>query len=76
VAAKPKKLSYKDQHELEQLPARIETLESAVESVQPALGDPAIYRDGAERVAELDAQRIQLEADLADAYERWEALEE
>jgi ATP-binding cassette subfamily F protein uup len=76
VAAKPKKLSYKDQHELEQLPARIETLESALESVQQALGDPAIYRDGAERVAELDAQRIQLEADLADAYERWEALEE
>jgi len=71
----PKKLGYKQQRELASLPDRIEALESELQAVQDALADPALYRETPGRVAELDGQRIQLEADLADAYDRWAALE-
>ncbi len=74
-AAKPKKLSYKVQRELDLLPGRIESLENDIDEIQTALGDPALYRESPEKVAELDAKRLQLEDDLADAYKRWEALE-
>ncbi len=73
--ARPKKLSYKDQRELEALPARIETLEGEIAEIQAALADPALYRDSPERVAALNARLLKAEVDLADAYQRWEALE-
>src|SRR5690606_1522661 len=43
-----RKLSYKDQRELEHLPARIEQLEARVAALTDAMHDPAFYqRDGA-----------------------------
>ncbi len=74
-AARPKKLSYKDQRELDQLPARIESLEAELDEVQGALGDPDLYRNAPDRVAELNARLLKLETALADAYKRWEMLE-
>jgi ATP-binding cassette subfamily F protein uup len=75
ATVRPKKLSYKDQRELDQLPARIEALEAGLGEVQAALGDPGLYRESADRVAALNARLVELEAELADAYRRWEALE-
>jgi ATP-binding cassette subfamily F protein uup len=69
------KLSYKDQRELELLPARIESLETEIVSAQQAMADPALYQQGGEKLAELKARLEQLEGELAVAYERWEALE-
>jgi ATP-binding cassette subfamily F protein uup len=74
-AAKPKKLSYKDQRELDELPLRIERFESELAEVQGALGDPDLYREAPERVAELSARMQVLEQSLAAAYERWGELE-
>jgi ATP-binding cassette subfamily F protein uup len=71
----PKKLGYREQRELASLPDRIEALESELHAVQDTLADPALYRDSPERVSELDQRRIQLETDLADAYDRWADLE-
>jgi ATP-binding cassette subfamily F protein uup len=62
--ARAKKLSYNDQRELDQLPARIETLES-----------PALYRDDPEAVPALRAQLEAAEASLEVAFERWSELE-
>lgn len=70
-----KKLSYKDQRELEQLPGRIEALEAELDEVRGTLGDPKLYREAAGQVAELNARLLKLEAELADAYDRWESLE-
>ncbi|MGD8931674.1 MAG: ATP-binding cassette domain-containing protein, partial [Chromatiales bacterium] len=70
------KLSYKDQRELDALPARIETLEQQLEAVQQQLGDPALYQDGGGRVGELQQQLHELEQTLETAYDRWETLEE
>jgi ATP-binding cassette subfamily F protein uup len=69
------KLSYKDQRELDALPARIEALETEVRALQQRLADPALYRDGGAEVAAVQAQLSAAEAELATAYARWEALE-
>ena len=71
----PKKLSYKDQRELDQLPQRIEALDKELEMTQAALGDPDLYRQAPERVSELNRHMQALEDKLAQAYARWEALE-
>jgi len=73
--AKPKKLSYKDQRELDQLPGRIEALDAESAEIQAQLGNPDLYRESPEKVSELNTRLQQVEKDLAQAYERWEALE-
>ena len=74
VAQRTRKLSYKEARELEELPARIESLETEQQEIGAALCDPATLRDG-ERVRELQTRLEAVEAELARAYERWEALE-
>ena len=73
--ARPKKLSYKDQRELDQLPARIEALEGEQGEIQAALGNPDLYRESPDKVSELNTRMQQIEQELAQAYVRWEALE-
>ncbi len=73
---KPKKLSFKEQRELESLPARIEALETGIQQLHEAMADPAFYkRDGA-AIAEANTRLAELESELATVYERWESLEE
>ena len=69
------KLSYRDQRELDLLPARIEGLEAEVSALQQRLADPALYRDGGTEVAAVQARLSTAEAELAAAYVRWAALE-
>ncbi|RLT92488.1 ATP-binding cassette domain-containing protein [Ketobacter sp.] len=74
--AKPgKKLSYKDQRELESLPQTIESLEQKLESAHQQLADPTLYQQAQEKIAELKQQAEQLEQELETAFERWEQLE-
>ncbi|WP_078118456.1 ATP-binding cassette domain-containing protein [Thiosocius teredinicola] len=73
--AKPKKLSYKDQRELDMLPGQIESLEAEIDGIQAALGNPDIYRESPDKVTEYNDRLQQLEGELAQAYERWEALD-
>jgi ABC transport system ATP-binding/permease protein len=72
--APAKKLSYKDQRELEALPARIEALEAEQKTLQAALADPATYAQGAQAARDLQARHDALEAQLMQALERWETL--
>ncbi len=74
-AAKPKKLGYMDQRELEQLPGRIEALDAESAEIQDALANPDLYRESPEKVSDLNQRMQQIEKELAHAYERWEALE-
>jgi ATP-binding cassette subfamily F protein uup len=69
------KLSYKDQRELEALPARIETLEAEQASIAELTADPALYVSDPQRAAALHERSAQIEAELMAALERWEALE-
>jgi ATP-binding cassette subfamily F protein uup len=70
-----KKLSYKDQRELDQLPARIEQLEKEQTDIRTRLADPALYRNDPAATKRLGARLKALEAELSEAYGRWEALE-
>jgi len=71
-----KKLSYKEQRELEQLPAQIEALEAEQQALRTELADGSLYaRDGA-RAAALHARDAEIEDLLMQALERWAALSE
>ena len=71
----PKKLTWKEQRELEALPAQIETAETSQQEFHDRLADPALYQSGGDEVVQLKAQLETIEAELADLYERWEKLE-
>jgi ATP-binding cassette subfamily F protein uup len=69
------KLGYKDQRELEQLPQRIEALEAEQEALHQRMADPAIYQGDGSAVAAAKARLVEVEAELAASYARWESLE-
>ena len=75
LGAKPKKLSYKDQRELEALPGRIEALEAELEQLHATMADPDFYKRDKDAIAELQNRIAAINAELATAYARWEALD-
>jgi len=74
AAPAKKKLSYKDQRELESLPATIERLEAELATQHAKLADPDFYRGAPERIAAEAATTEQLQHAVARAYARWEEL--
>ena len=70
-----KKLSYNEQRELKQLPRKLEKLEEAIEAIQAKFSDADFYQRDPDSISKLQADLSQLETDLEQAYERWEALE-
>lgn len=74
-SASTKKLSYKDQRELEQLPARIEKLEKEQTKLQTSLADPELYQRDAAAFKAISMRAKEIETELLQAYARWEALE-
>lgn len=80
VAEKPaparKKLSYKDQRELEQLPARIEQLEADLDAVQTRMSDPDFYKGEPADISAAQARQSELEQQLEVAFSRWDELDQ
>jgi ATP-binding cassette subfamily F protein uup len=72
-APKRAKLSYKEQRELEALPARIEALESEQKTLANLLAGSEIYAE-AKKLAETQARYAALDGELLSAMERWEEL--
>ncbi|VAX03188.1 Bis-ABC ATPase Uup [hydrothermal vent metagenome] len=75
VPKQAKKLSYKDKHELASLPAQIEALESEQAALQEQVNEPGFYQQDKVTINADLARLEQLQAELATAYQRWEALE-
>ncbi|MBL8362212.1 MAG: ATP-binding cassette domain-containing protein [Rubrivivax sp.] len=75
AAAAPRKLSYKETRELDDLPARIEALEAEQRTIAERLASAELYTLEPQRVPELQARHDAIDAELLDAMERWEALE-
>jgi ABC transport system ATP-binding/permease protein len=73
-APKKAKLSYKEQRELEGLPARIEALEAEQKALGELLAGTAIYSGDAQVLAQTQARFSQIENELMEALERWESL--
>jgi ATP-binding cassette subfamily F protein uup len=68
-------LSYKEERELTELPAKIDALEKEQGQINAALANPALYRDQPEQVKQLNLRFAAIEAQLASALLRWEELE-
>ena len=69
-----KKLSYKEQRELETLPGRIEALEAEQATLHVAVHLPDFYREGAEAIARTLARVAAVEEELLAALARWDEL--
>lgn len=75
AAQAKRKLSYKEQRELEELPARIEQLEQQLASTHAKLADPAFFKLPTSEINAAQSQLEQLEAELERAYQRWGELD-
>ncbi|NOI96181.1 MULTISPECIES: ABC transporter ATP-binding protein [Vibrio] len=75
VKAKPKKLSYKLQRELEALPQRLEELETQIEALQEEVNDPSFFSKSVEQTQPVLDKLTATEQELEVAFERWEELE-
>ena len=77
-AAKPaspkRKLSYKEQRELDALPALIESLETEQAEIRGLLADGSLYSSDLERAIALQQRDTEIEEALMEALERWEVL--
>lgn len=75
--AKKKKLSFKEKHQLEELPGQIEALETEQAELTERMMDPSFYGGGtSEAVQQVTARLAEITDELAERYERWETLEE
>ena len=74
-AAKQKKLSYKEQRELDELPVLIAKLEAEQKSISEQLTDPDLYKRKPEEVKRLNERFAELDGLLLVALEKWEAIE-
>ncbi len=74
-AAPKRKLSYKDQRELEGLPQTIEDLETKIAALTAAMHEPAFYQRDHAAVNAHNAEIAAAHAALEQAYARWEALD-
>ena len=72
---KPKKLSYKLQKEFDELPQKIEKLESDLASLQADINTADFYNQDQQKVDAKLRLLAQLEADLETSFERWAELE-
>jgi ATP-binding cassette subfamily F protein uup len=70
-----KKLGFKEQRELEQLPDRISVLEAEQATLQARLADPAFYQADPETIRQVQARLAELDEMINSAMLRWEELE-
>lgn len=70
-----KKLSYKEQQELQQLPVQIEYMEAEQAALNAKMNQADFYKQDPETVAKAVAQLQNLEESLQNLYFRWDQLE-
>jgi ATP-binding cassette subfamily F protein uup len=74
TSLKPRKLSYKEQRELDALPELIASLESEQTTVRDELSNNSLYASDPAKVAQLHQRDTEIEDALMTALERWEHL--
>jgi ATP-binding cassette subfamily F protein uup len=74
-AERPRKLTFKEERELEALPELIGSLEEELDTLHRVLADPEFYRTEGEEVRRRTARLADVEKELEEAYRRWEELE-
>ncbi|TCS38642.1 ATP-binding cassette subfamily F protein uup [Paucimonas lemoignei] len=74
-ANKPRKLSYKEQRALEELPALIAKLEEEQKAIAARLADPELYSKQPQEVQLLNHRYAEIDDLLMESLEKWEAIE-
>jgi len=74
-ATEKNKLTYGEQKELRNLPAKIEKLEAKKTELEAKLADPAVYQGDGNQLTSLQADYTKLDKEVTDAYSRWDELE-
>jgi ATP-binding cassette subfamily F protein uup len=72
---RPRILTFKENKEIETLPALIESLEKERDELYAVLADPDFYRKEGSRIPETKERIAEAEREIAAAYARWEVLE-
>jgi ATP-binding cassette subfamily F protein uup len=75
AVAGPKKLSYREQQELQQLPEQIEELEAEQQHLTAAVESADFYKESAETIRQTLARLEALQGEVLDAYARWNELD-
>ena len=75
TTSKPKKLSFKEQRELEELPKLIADLEREQAEIGTKLADPDLYRQDPTAMQKLNARFAEIDSLLLLSLEKWEAIE-
>jgi len=74
-AAAKKKLSYKEQQELDRLPDLIDELETRQAELNEQINDADFYKNDKETIAKALSELEGITAQLEQVYERWDELE-
>ncbi|MCW8924211.1 MAG: ATP-binding cassette domain-containing protein [Gammaproteobacteria bacterium] len=70
-----KKLSYRDQRDLDALPVKIEQLETEIERIHAQMADPEFFQQDKNEIVKTQALLKETEQALEACYQRWEELE-
>jgi ATP-binding cassette subfamily F protein uup len=73
--ANPAKLSFKEKRELDELPVRIDALESGIRTIETQLASSEFYKEPADVVRTAVTKLETLQQELTAAYLRWEELD-
>lgn len=74
--SKPRKLTFREIRELDELPAKIERLETEQTDLHETMAEPSFYQQNRNLIARATARIKELETLLESCYERWAELEE
>lgn len=72
---KPRRLSFKEQRELDALPELIAALETELETLHETLGNPDLYRTAGAEISRFTSRLKEVELELEKSYARWEELD-
>ncbi len=75
AAGKPARLSYREQQELEALPAQIDALEQEQSALHTEMADPSFFKQSGSDIAAATARLEELDAQLAKLFAGWEELD-
>ena len=73
---KPKKLTWKERREWEELPARIELLEAELRETHECMADPAFFQKPQEEIRPVIDRSQELPGEVDAAFARWAELDE
>jgi ATP-binding cassette subfamily F protein uup len=73
--SRPRKLTYREQLELEALPQRIEVLEAEQSALVAGMAEGDFYKQARERITATMERLEALRQELENCYERWQFLE-